>query len=106
MCNVQLTFVDLAILVVWDMLEFFPFLHFPELLAAHPTLVVHRKHISELPRVKEYLAKRPPPSEPAVASVPNTLALRSKVEIRSEFLLEIALVGLSHSFTLYFSFLI
>ena len=58
-CNVQLTFVDLHILVVWDMLEFFPFLHFPELLAAHPTLVAHRKHISELPRVKEYLAKRP-----------------------------------------------
>ena len=49
---------DLATLVVWDMLEFYPFLHFPELLAAHPTLVAHRKHITELPRVKEYLAKR------------------------------------------------
>jgi glutathione S-transferase len=55
----ELTFVDLGILVVWDSLEFYPFLHFPELLAAHPTLVEHRKHISELPRVKEYLAKRP-----------------------------------------------
>ena len=57
--RVQLTFVDLGTLAVWDMLEFFSFLHFPEVLAAHPTLVAHRKHISELPRVKEYLAKRP-----------------------------------------------
>ena len=34
------------------------------------------------------------------------LAPRSRVEIRSEFLLELSFVGVSHSFTLYFSFLI
>jgi len=54
-----LTVVDLGFLVVWDTLEFYKFLHFDELLATYPTLVAHRKHISELPRIKEYLANRP-----------------------------------------------
>ena len=55
----QLTFADLHLLVVWDMLEFFTFVKISEQLAAYPTLVAHRKRISELPRIKEYLAKRP-----------------------------------------------
>ena len=56
---VQLTFADLHLLVIWDMLEFYPFVKIAEQLAAYPTLVAHRKRISELPRIKEYLAKRP-----------------------------------------------
>jgi glutathione S-transferase len=54
-----LTFADLHLLIVWDMLEFFTFVKITEQLAAYPALVAHRKRISELPRIKEYLAKRP-----------------------------------------------
>lgn len=55
----QLTIGDLHMIAVWDALEIYPFLKFKELLAAYPTLVAHRKRITELPRIKEHFAKRP-----------------------------------------------